>query len=537
MQSPVLSEGMIGNRSAHQGRSSAGRMPSSYPSSMAQGCAIPNGQQGGFMNDSRAIRSMQQSALNRGVPGNNAHQRRMSNSNMAPHALTPMINGRGMPNSQPSQAANGPVRNPLIQNSARKQPINGVGGSSVAPSRASSPVVESAVANCRHQEPSNNGKVTRPTAPKTPPKNSKFVQVIKLTRSGGTIGPTTISEDTERSHNTKARARPNGRTGSPEKATIAQRRGSNGQDTMRIASMPSRNPQMLNNTNVGLHPRGCRPPAPAEANIKRLGISNYQEIARVANAKPPTSAFGPPLPKGAPTPTLPKQTKAPNSSNPPGPLPTPVTSSSSTPVHGPSPFPRPSAPPKSATMNAASSFPPFLTSTTSNLAESNSHRHPNGSVLHHAYTNPLPSSGIMGPPPRPTLRRSASQPEGLQAMLFKPLIFCRGCPWRQIDVRKARICEDCKGEKLAILSHKHMKFSPLHDSRGMNLDEGEGVGWGKQADTQRQTCMICPAWAASKCNDCPLKLCSGCQVMLQKMCKLTTLVSYTVEMFADNGPW
>jgi hypothetical protein len=106
-----------------------------------------------------------------------------------------------------------------------------------------------------------------------------------------------------------------------------------------------------------------------------------------------------------------------------------------------------------------------------NLTDSNLHAHPHAPALYLARTNPLSNSGIMGPPPRPGLRTSASLPAVKQIPSFQCLILCRGCLWRQVDIKEAQICGDYKEEKLAIISQKHVKFSPLYQNRGMYLDE------------------------------------------------------------------
>ncbi|KAH7391205.1 hypothetical protein BKA64DRAFT_724839, partial [Cadophora sp. MPI-SDFR-AT-0126] len=106
-------------------------------------------------------------------------------------------------------------------------------------------------------------------------------------------------------------------------------------------------------------------------------------------------------------------------------------------------------------------------------------------------------------------------------------IFCRGCPWRQIDFTKAKICPACRDCKFMICSHVHQRhFSFLAEIEGVMNGEHEGHGLGRYTgsehiitDGRYSNCMVCPGQATHGCNDCPLRLCAECVVRLTKLCK------------------
>ncbi|PVH81554.1 hypothetical protein DL98DRAFT_653976 [Cadophora sp. DSE1049] len=106
-------------------------------------------------------------------------------------------------------------------------------------------------------------------------------------------------------------------------------------------------------------------------------------------------------------------------------------------------------------------------------------------------------------------------------------IFCRGCPWRQVDFTKAKICTACRDCKFMICSHTHhLHFSLLTELAGVMNGEHEGHGLGRVtgsgriiADGRYSNCMVCPGQATHGCNDCPLRLCAECVVRLTKLCK------------------
>ncbi|KAE8451370.1 hypothetical protein EG329_003999 [Mollisiaceae sp. DMI_Dod_QoI] len=84
---------------------------------------------------------------------------------------------------------------------------------------------------------------------------------------------------------------------------------------------------------------------------------------------------------------------------------------------------------------------------------------------------------------RPGVQRSISMIDGMDITLFKAIGFCRGCPWRQVDVLKAKICDGCRYEKFSIVKHRHMEWK-LVKNQGPIIEDGEevmvpriGKGW------------------------------------------------------------
>jgi hypothetical protein len=151
----------------------------------------------------------------------------------------------------------------------------------------------------------------------------------------------------------------------------------------------------------------------------------------------------------------------------------------------------------------ASQFPPF--SPNISFPPPN----PSRPTLNHAHTvNGGPSQQQpMGPPPIP-LHRTISLHDGRDISRFMPVDFCRGSPWRQLDVFKTRICKDCRVQKYKILTHRHLSFRPLGDE--MRRD-------GIKRDSRN--CMVCTGLATYGCDGCPLRLCGDCQTLLGLMCK------------------
>jgi hypothetical protein len=151
----------------------------------------------------------------------------------------------------------------------------------------------------------------------------------------------------------------------------------------------------------------------------------------------------------------------------------------------------------------AGQFPPF--SPNINFPPPN----PSRPTLHHAHTVNGPSSQQqpMGPPPIP-LRRAISLHDGRDISRFMPVDFCRGSPWRQLDVFKTRICKECQVQKYKILTHRHLSFHLLGDE--MRMD-------GMKRDSRN--CMVCTGLATYGCDGCPLRLCGDCQTLLGLMCK------------------
>ena len=109
--------------------------------------------------------------------------------------------------------------------------------------------------------------------------------------------------------------------------------------------------------------------------------------------------------------------------------------------------------------------------------------------------------------------------------------FCRGCPWRQVDFTKAKICTACRDCKFMICSHTHhLNFALLTDIADVMNGEHEGHGLGRVtasgrifADGRYSNCMVCPGQATHGCNECPLRLCAECVVRLTKLCKYCVL--------------
>jgi hypothetical protein len=509
---PLMAGFQMPMNPSQQRRLSNGNMMASSPVMMAYGSEAANVQRGQAVTSSNGNPPMQSPTLNGALPVNNAQQRRLSNSTTRRDVPPLMPTGNGLPDGQQSQAMNRP---------------GDPGRSTIAPgfrNNAGSPSMESAVTNYSNlRHPSDRANLP--------------VQVIQLSRSGGVIGPTTLPPVQTVSNN----ATEEGAGALREAKKVSAPRKPPGPRSIRgfdgaSDSLPKQN-------DARTHQRGSSP-ASANAPVNGLGITNgpgMMEGARV----------GSPLRKNTASQMLPKQADERRPTNTARAFPTPsmspeAHSSTSMPSKPIGPFLPPSIPPGFATPDhitgpmvppshspdstisdfSMSPFPPFQepTSMTSNLAMGpfipDSHAHPQTPTLRHAGCIPPPNTGIMGPPPLPaTLRRTFSQPNTIQ---FQPVSFCRGCPWRQIDVKKARICEPCKEQKLEIIKHRHIYFTSLHESRGLD-GEGDGVGWGMFSNTQRRTCMVCPAWAEGKCRDCPLRLCSGCQVLMKQMGKLLPL--------------
>lgn len=94
---------------------------------------------------------------------------------------------------------------------------------------------------------------------------------------------------------------------------------------------------------------------------------------------------------------------------------------------------------------------------------------------------------------------------------WRPL-FCSRCPWRQVDVKLAKICPSCREEKLAILKHRHRAWTPFYNR--MYADAGKPTPRHKQGN-----CMICTGLARMKCSGCPLVICVNCSVHLDNRCE------------------
>jgi hypothetical protein len=120
-------------------------------------------------------------------------------------------------------------------------------------------------------------------------------------------------------------------------------------------------------------------------------------------------------------------------------------------------------------------------------------------------------SGAIIVPIRKTFSR-----EGVDITQFMPALFCDGCPWTQVDVKKAKICSPCRNFKLQIIKHgRHITWtSPLKSG-------------------QSNFCMICINLATSACTGCPLVLCSDCSTRLGNMCKLQDFV-FLLDILAND---
>jgi hypothetical protein len=153
----------------------------------------------------------------------------------------------------------------------------------------------------------------------------------------------------------------------------------------------------------------------------------------------------------------------------------------------------------------ASQFPPF----SPNISFPPPSPNPSRPQLHHAHTvnGPPSQQQPMGPPPIP-FRRAISLHDGRDISRFMPVDFCRGSPWRQLDVFKTRICKECRVQKYKILTHRHLSFRLLGDE--MRRD-------GMKRDSRN--CMVCTGLATYGCDGCPLRLCGDCQTLLGLMCK------------------
>jgi predicted Zn-ribbon and HTH transcriptional regulator len=128
-------------------------------------------------------------------------------------------------------------------------------------------------------------------------------------------------------------------------------------------------------------------------------------------------------------------------------------------------------------------------------------------------------------------QKTFSKIDGADITRFMRPMFCQDCPWTQADVKKARICSDCRREKLMIIAHGcHKKFLPIgiidaadfrpaevpFDERYRDLETFDGLldpTWLDRNEGDKR-CMLCANLAGSVCASCPLKLCDSCEVVL-----------------------
>jgi len=191
----------------------------------------------------------------------------------------------------------------------------------------------------------------------------------------------------------------------------------------------------------------------------------------------------------------------------------------------------------SSTSISATGIPASASTTSSNVnisghknaamsAQPTEARSPSGVPI---YFNARPPGSFLSPPP------FNSGPS-----------FCRGCPWRQVDFTKAKICTACRDCKFMICSHTHhLNFTLLTDIAGVMNGEHEGHGLGRVttsgriiADGRYSNCMVCPGQATHGCNECPLRLCAECVVRLTKLCKyrvLTLPLGRLIVSVRENG--
>jgi hypothetical protein len=113
----------------------------------------------------------------------------------------------------------------------------------------------------------------------------------------------------------------------------------------------------------------------------------------------------------------------------------------------------------------------------------------------------------------PAPHNMISQIDGKNIEAYQGLHFCRGNPWKQVDLAKVVICRYCKEEKLSIIKHRHLHFAK-------NVEEPETDAYGNLVyDPKQKRCMVCTGLATEKCEGCPLRLCDTCEVYLRSLGK------------------
>jgi len=130
-----------------------------------------------------------------------------------------------------------------------------------------------------------------------------------------------------------------------------------------------------------------------------------------------------------------------------------------------------------------------------------------------ALAYPLLAPPLLPPPPP---RNPSPPPPSIVGggKRLDGILSCRGCPWRQVDVDKARICESCKAIKLEIVAHRHFDFVEL-----LELDDAISGFSPSTIGRGGRSCMICVQQVVWKCTGCPLKVCPGCKAQLVDGCK------------------
>lgn len=92
--------------------------------------------------------------------------------------------------------------------------------------------------------------------------------------------------------------------------------------------------------------------------------------------------------------------------------------------------------------------------------------------------------------------------------------FCSGSPWRQVDVKLAKLCLTCAEEKYTIIAHSR------HGAWISFFNTIKGNDSNPMARHRRGNCMICTNLARMKCAECPLLVCVNCSTHLDGRCKL-----------------
>lgn len=139
----------------------------------------------------------------------------------------------------------------------------------------------------------------------------------------------------------------------------------------------------------------------------------------------------------------------------------------------------------------------------------------------------------------PQNKKVYSSIDGADITKFMGPMFCKSCPWRQIDITQVKICDIHRKEKFAIIKHhRHQEFRQIAHAmpgdlfsadqiRGMNMNTAEYAVRGDIARhdklnanfKENRRCMMCTGLATDVCVGCPLRLCSTCSVLLKNICK------------------
>jgi hypothetical protein len=135
--------------------------------------------------------------------------------------------------------------------------------------------------------------------------------------------------------------------------------------------------------------------------------------------------------------------------------------------------------------------------------------------------------------------RVYSSIDGNEITKFMGPMFCKSCPWGQVDIWKVRICSNHRNEKFAIVKHhRHQEFRQIGYAMpddllsadkipGMNMNDAEDRVRADVIKTREinasysknKRCMMCTGLATDVCVGCPLLLCSTCSTILKNICK------------------